>query len=83
MRDDKEEWRKKGEIHIIWSIEDVHGQIEQHNDIYKEPMNQWLILTDTQAMEVLEIVQRYHDCNYGVTWESIDAAIELFMEGLD
>jgi len=73
----REQWKKAGEIHIIWSIEDVHGQVESHNDIYDD--DQWRLLSDEEAMEVLEIVQKYHDCNYGITWESIDDAIEMFI----
>lgn len=78
MREDREEWKKRGEIHIIWSIEDVHGQIEDHNDMYDD--DHWRTFTDEEAMEALELVQKYHDCNYGVTWDSIDSAIETILQ---
>ena len=38
-------------------------------------------LNDEQAREVLKLVERSHDANYGVTWDHIDAcAHELYPE---
>lgn len=55
----------KDEITITWHIDDVK---EVRAD-----------LTDDQARQVLQYVDRYHDCNYGITWETLDnAAFELF-----
>jgi hypothetical protein len=46
----------------IWSIEDVK-QVRPG-------------LTDDQAWEVLQLVERTHDCNYGITWLTLEIAAE-------
>ncbi len=48
------------QIAIVWSIQDVK---EVRPD-----------LTDAQAWEVLQLVERSHDANFGVSWETLDAA---------
>jgi hypothetical protein len=48
-----------------WHIDDV---IEQ-----AEPENQ---LTEDEAREVLMLMDKRHDCNYGHTWDSMDSAID-------
>ena len=52
-------------IHIIWSIEDVQQRAEDNG----------VELTEDEQKEALALVEKYHDCNYGVTWESLDNAI--------
>jgi hypothetical protein len=52
-------------ITIIWSTEDVH---EIRPD-----------LTDQQAAEVLQLVERNHDAECGINWQAIeDFAEQLF-----
>ena len=48
---------KRCQIAVIWSIEDVQ---QERPD-----------LTDDQAWEVLQRVEHYHDCNYGITWDHL------------
>lgn len=56
---------KRQQIAIIWSIEDV---LEVRPD-----------LSDDQAWEVLRVVDRRHDANLGVTWDTLAfAAADLF-----
>lgn len=60
------------QIAIIWSIEDVQHVRPQ--------------LNDEQAMEVLDRIKRHHDCNLGVTWETlriVAADIDLENEDID
>ena len=53
------------QIALLWSIEDVQ---EVRPD-----------LTDQQAWEVLQQVKHCHDCNYGVTWLTLEwVAQDLF-----
>lgn len=53
------------QIVIVWSIEDVLGR---RPDLTKE-----------QAKDVLDMVVRRHDCNFGVSWDNLDCcAEELF-----
>lgn len=53
---------KNTQIAIIWSIEDVQGQNET--------------LTDEEAMNVLDVLKDRHDCNYGISWDTIDITID-------
>jgi hypothetical protein len=56
---------KRGQIAVIWSIEDVQ---QERPD-----------LNEDQAWEVLQRVEHCHDCNYGITWEHLSmAADDLF-----
>jgi hypothetical protein len=45
-------------IAVVWCIEDVQ---EVRPD-----------LTDEQAWEVLQQVKHTHDCNYGITWDTLE-----------
>ncbi len=54
----------KKQIEIIWSVDDIRSL--------------GYVCTDEQAMEVLNLVKEYHDCNYGINWATIDGACESF-----
>lgn len=54
---------QRRQIAIIWSIEDVQ---EMRPD-----------LNDDQAWKVLQQCGNQHDCNYGLTWEGIEAVAEI------
>lgn len=49
-------------IAVVWCIEDVQ-------DVRPD-------LTDEQAWKVLQLVKRTHDCNYGITWLTLEIAAE-------
>ena len=49
-----------------WHVMDVESRME---DLKIE-------LTEDQKKEVLQNVIHNHDCNYGITWDHIDWAIE-------
>lgn len=51
------------QIAIIWSIEDVKDRRPD--------------LSDDQAWQVLQSCQRQHDCNFGLTWETLDSAADM------
>ena len=59
-------------IAIIWETADVR-QVIENNDM---PLQ----LDDEQCMEVLGYVERKHDANFGVSWDSIYYAIEYIFE---
>ncbi len=60
----------RGEIAIVWSIEDVLG-VRPH-------------LTKEQAWEVLLRCDRMHDCNYGMTWDLLESvADDMYPESVD
>jgi hypothetical protein len=56
---------KVGRIAVIWSIEDI-------KDIRPD-------LSDEQAWDVLEEVERKHDAEYGINWDTLeDFADQMF-----
>ncbi|MBX9791387.1 MAG: hypothetical protein K2Y37_20900 [Pirellulales bacterium] len=56
---------ERRQIAVIWSVEDVQAVRED--------------LTDDQAWDVLKRCDRKHDCNLGITWDTIEiVADDLF-----
>lgn len=53
-----------------WHIDDVLNQAEIHDEE----------LTKEEAQHVLKLMDEFHDCNYGHTWDSMDNAIDLVLE---
>lgn len=49
-------------IHITWCVDDVIDRAKE----------QGITIGIKKAREVLAEVKRTHDCNYGVTWETLD-----------
>ncbi len=54
------------EIVNIWSIQDVYTRAE---DMFLE-------VTESEAWEILQRVKRYFDAEVGISWDSIDQAID-------
>lgn len=50
-----------GYIAILWSIDDMKEMIEEHNPSH--------IPTDEQCMEILQIAEKNHDSDVGITWD--------------
>lgn len=59
----------KNQIAIVWGTEDILTKAKE-----KE-----IKLTEKEARLILKNLQRNHDCEYGITWETIDTAIEFFV----
>lgn len=53
-----------------WHTDDVIEQAENHD----------AQLTEEEAREVLRLMDKYHDCNYGHTWDSMDHCIDLVLQ---
>jgi hypothetical protein len=53
-----------------WHIDDVIEQAETHDEQ----------LTEDEARDVLEFMDKFHDCNYGHTWDSMDSAIDIVLQ---
>ena len=51
-----------------WHIDDI-------KDNYRGDMS------DEQAREVLQYMEKYHDCNVGFSWDSITVWSDMVMEG--
>ena len=60
---------KDGYIHIKWHIDDVKATAERMD----------IAITDEDAREILEIVERRHDANLGISWDVIEAHIDQHM----
>jgi len=56
---------------VLWTMEDVHGVADNNEET----------LTDDEARKVLERAESKHDCEYGITWETInDHMIDVINE---
>jgi len=53
-------------VRIDWHLEDFE---ERAKDLD-------LNLTNDQLIDAMQEVARHHDCNYGITWFTIDQALE-------
>ena len=51
-----------GELVLKWGIEDVLDRAE----------DQEIDITEQQAKDILVAMGCNYDCNYGITWETID-----------
>ena len=54
-----------------WDMDDIQSVAESNFDI---------LLTDEQIRQVMQIVVKGFDANYGINWDSIDDAITQVIE---
>ena len=66
-------WADK--IAVIWCTDDVHG-IQDDFDQETEKSS----LTDEQAQEILLSAFENHDCNNGITWETLHYLRQQLLE---
>ncbi len=64
---------EQNQIALIWSIEDVKQQASEMK----------IKLTDQEAWEILQTVEANHDCTLGVTWITLEFAIDNYVEEKD
>ena len=50
------------------------------DDVIKQAKEQGVDITQELAAEILESLDDNHDANYGITWETIDAALDANAE---
>lgn len=55
-----------GELHIIWGVEDVLSRASDSG----------ITITEEQALAILTAIGDSHDCNLGITWDTIDFHLE-------
>jgi hypothetical protein len=53
-----------------WEIEDIQSVAEDMD----------CQLTDDQVLEVMQLIVRSHDANYGINWDCIGSAIDAITE---
>jgi len=61
------------EISIIWSTEDVLHQAKEKG----------VKLTEDEANEILLQMERKHDADIGISWQTINDYIDDLVEGRD
>ena len=61
------------EINITWSTEDVLHQAKQKG----------VKLTEDEANEILLEIERKHDADIGISWETIDVYIDDLVDARD
>lgn len=64
-------------ISITWSTEDVKQQLIE---MQEKGHYTGKTLSDDEAWKILKEVKESHDCNYGITWETIESSIDNFFE---
>ncbi len=66
----KAELKKMGYIGILWHEDDIIETARKNNHT----------LSQKDASIILQNLQHNHDCNYGITWETINAEIGSFID---
>jgi len=67
----------------IWGAEDVMEKVkEMYEDEYNLEDYDHLI-NETFYNDVLEDMERGHDCSIGITWDSMEVCISMKMEALE
>jgi hypothetical protein len=57
-----------------WHISDIHIQANIAEGIDSDEADE---ITDEQAREVLRLMNKNHDSNIGINWETIDVWIDI------
>ena len=57
-----------------WHISDIHIQANIAEGIDSDEADE---ITDEQAREVLRLMNKNHDSNVGINWETIDVWIDI------
>lgn len=53
----------------IWVVDDVLNQANESGQV----------ITESEATEILKIVDRMHDASIGINWDNIDCHIDMFV----
>jgi hypothetical protein len=61
------------EFIIVWSREDFE-ETAIEND---------LVLTDDQIDRAMDLCLNTHDCNYGISWDNVEACLEEALKEAD
>jgi hypothetical protein len=62
-------------LRIEWTIDDVRQYME---DSGADPTT----MTDNDCLNILKIMAHNHDANIGISWDSIDAALEYYFQSI-
>jgi len=70
-------WADK--IAVVWAIEDIFYIVDRLNENHIEKNEPIIELTDEEAKEILNIALEDMDCEYGITWETLEDLLETFL----
>lgn len=62
----KEVYEEQGYFGSHWHIDDIIDKAEEMG--YK--------CSEKEAMNIAQVIMKYDDCNYGITWDTLEYAIE-------
>jgi hypothetical protein len=63
-----QEEENKDKFSIVWSINDVLYQAD----------NEGVSITEDEARHILNMMEKYHDANFGISWETISTYLSDF-----
>lgn len=67
---------EKLERSITWSVEDIRGRAEEQAEWFGQSIEERF---DTSKFEVvLDQMIRKHDCNIGISWDTIDVFLDMY-----
>ena len=55
----------------IWCVEDVLAEAKERG----------IAINKEQAGEILDMIDRKQDASLGISWDTIDAAIDIYLSG--
>ena len=61
-------------ISIIWSVSDLEGQAATAEENAGAEIGS--MYDRSKFRDVLDTIEHNHDCNWGITWETLDHALE-------
>lgn len=61
-------------VGTLWNIDDIIQRVKENIDStsYK--------VTKKDAKEIAKLIEKNHDCNTGINWEVLDAAINVYFD---
>jgi hypothetical protein len=68
-------------ISIEWSTDDVKQIVDERREgsASEKEIKKLNSLTDNDLRKILDIVKDRHDCNYGITWDTLRSAISYYV----
>lgn len=64
-------------ISLVWSVGDFEGKAQELEEVYPDEGDEYtdekpMLYDRSKFSEALSLMERRHDCNYGVTWETVE-----------
>ena len=69
---DEDVINKENSISIKWCIKDIRYAMDDREDKVD--------ISDEECMDILSMIERKHDANIGITWDTIDYYLDEFIQ---